>query len=93
MNDPGYLFDESQDIAKAYGAACTPDFYVFGADRRLTYRGQFDASRPGNDVPVTGDDLRAAVEAALDGRDVDADQRPSMGCSIKWRPGNEPEGT
>jgi len=86
-----YLFDESQDVAKAYRAACTPDFFVFGADRRLAYRGQFDSSRPGNGVPVTGDDLIAAVEAVARGASPADDQRPSMGCNIKWRPGNEPE--
>jgi peroxiredoxin len=84
------LFDESQDVAKAYRAACTPDFYVFDGERRLVYRGQMDDSRPGNDEPVTGADLRAAVTAVLEGRTVDPDQRPSVGCSIKWRPGNEP---
>jgi peroxiredoxin len=87
-----YLVDESQDVARAYGAACTPDFFLFDGDRRLVYRGQFDASRPGNGLPVTGADLRAAVDAVLDGRPVDTDQRPSIGCSIKWRPGNAPDG-
>ena len=86
-----YLYDESQEVAKAYRAACTPDFFLFDADRRLVYRGQYDDSRPGNDRPVTGADLRAAVEAVLAGRPVPADQKPSMGCNIKWRPGNEPE--
>jgi len=86
-----YLFDESQDVAKAYSAACTPDFFVFDADRRLAYRGQFDGSRPGNDVPVTGDDLVAAVEAISRGETPPGAQRPSMGCNIKFRPGNEPE--
>jgi peroxiredoxin len=85
-----YLFDETQDVAKAYSAACTPDFFLFGADRRLVYRGQFDPSRPGNGVPVTGQDLRAAIDALLDDRPVPQDQRPSVGCTIKWRPGNEP---
>jgi peroxiredoxin len=84
------LFDESQDVAKAYHAACTPDFYLFDGERTLVYRGQMDDSRPGNDEQVTGADLRAAAEAVLAGRDVDPDQRPSVGCSIKWRPGNEP---
>ncbi|HLF40519.1 MAG TPA: thioredoxin family protein [Acidimicrobiia bacterium] len=88
-----YLFDETQDVAKAYRAACTPDFYVFDGERRLAYRGQFDASRPGSDVPVTGADLHHAVDAALEGRAPTGDQRPSLGCSIKWRPGNEPDGT
>jgi len=86
-----YLFDESQDVAHAYRAACTPDLYLFDADRRLVYRGEFDGSRPGNTVPVTGASLRAAVEAVLDGRVPDPDQRPSVGCNIKWKPGNEPE--
>jgi len=85
-----YLFDEMQDVAKAYGAACTPDFFVFDRERRLFYRGQMDASRPGNSVPVTGVDLRAALDAALAGRPAPARQRPSLGCNIKWKPGNEP---
>ncbi|MFN0069281.1 MAG: thioredoxin family protein [Limisphaerales bacterium] len=86
-----YLFDESQAVAAAYRAAFTPDFFVFDAARRLAYRGQFDDSRPGNGRPVTGADLRAAVGALLAGRTVPAAQTPSMGCNIKWRPGNEPE--
>ncbi len=86
-----YLYDEDQHVAHAYRAACTPDFYLFDAARRLVYRGQYDASRPRNDVPVTGSDLAAAVEAVLGGRAVPADQVPSMGCNIKWKPGNEPE--
>jgi peroxiredoxin len=85
-----YLYDESQQVAKAYQAACTPEFYLFDRDRRLVYRGQFDASRPGNGVPVSGADLRAAADAALAGRPVPEDQRPSVGCSIKWKPGNAP---
>ena len=85
-----YLFDETQEVARAYTAACTPDFFVFGPDRRLVYRGQFDASRPGNGLPVTGQDLRAAIDAVLADRPVPEDQRPSVGCTIKWRPGNEP---
>jgi peroxiredoxin len=85
-----YLFDETQEVAKAYTAACTPDFFLFDGDRRLVYRGQLDSSRPGNGVPVTGEDLRTAIEAVLEGRPVPEDQRPSVGCSIKWRPGNEP---
>jgi peroxiredoxin len=87
-----YLVDETQEVARAYGAACTPDFFLFDADRRLAYRGQLDGSRPGNGVPVTGADLGAAVDAVLDGRALDGDQRPSIGCSIKWRPGNAPGG-
>jgi len=86
-----YLYDESQETAKAYRAACTPDFFLFDRDQRLVYRGQFDDSRPGNDVPVTGSDLRAAVEAVLGGNAVATEQKPSMGCNIKWRPGNEPD--
>jgi peroxiredoxin len=86
-----YLFDETQEVAKAYTAARTPDFFLFDRDRRLAYRGQFDSSRPRNDVPVTGEDLRAAIDAVLEERPVSGDQRPSVGCSIKWRPGNEPD--
>jgi len=90
-----FLFDSTQEVARAYHAACTPDFFLFGAGsgatRRLAYRGQLDASRPGNDVPVTGRDLRAAVDELLAGRKPDADQRPSLGCNIKWSPGNEPD--
>jgi len=85
-----YLFDASQSVAKAYGAACTPDFFLFDAARRLVYRGQFDDSRPGNRVTVTGKDLRAACDAVLAGRPVPAEQRPSIGCNIKWKPGNAP---
>jgi peroxiredoxin len=85
-----YLFDETQEVAKAYTAACTPDFFLFDRDRRLVYRGQLDASRPGNGVPVTGEALRSAIDAVLGGRPVAEEQRPSVGCSIKWRPGNEP---
>lgn len=81
-----YLVDSTQEVARAYRAACTPDFFLFDAERRLAYRGQLDASRPGNDVPVTGADLDAAVKAVLAGRAVDGEQHPSMGCSIKWRP-------
>ena len=81
-----YLFDATQDVARAFSAACTPDFFIFDGDRRLVYRGQLDGSRPGGDVPVTGDDLRAAVEAVLDGRPVSDEQRPSIGCNIKWDP-------
>jgi peroxiredoxin len=86
-----YLFDESQEVAKAYGAACTPDFFLFDADRRLFYRGQFDDSRPGNDVPVTGEDLRDACDRALAGEDPPEEQRASAGCNIKWKPGNAPD--
>jgi peroxiredoxin len=86
-----YCFDETQQVAKAYTAACTPDFFLFDADRVLVYRGQMDGSRPGNDVPVTGEDLRAAIEAVLDNKPVNPVQRPSLGCNIKWKLGNEPE--
>lgn len=86
-----YLHDETQTAAKAYRAACTPDFFLFDADRKLVYRGQFDGSRPGNDIPVTGADLRAAADAALAGGSVPSAQRPSVGCNIKWKAGNEPE--
>ena len=86
-----YLYDETQEVAKAYHAACTPDFFLFDADRRLVYRGQLDAARPGNGVPVTGHDLRAALDAVLADEPVPDPQRPSLGCNIKWKPGNEPE--
>lgn len=85
-----YLVDEKQEVAKAYRAACTPDFFLFDGARRLVYRGQFDASRPGNAIPVTGGDLRAAADAVLAGRAVPAEQQPSIGCNIKWKPGQEP---
>lgn len=85
------LYDESQAVAKAYEAACTPDFFLFDASRRLVYRGQLDGARPRNDVPVTGRDLRAALDAVLAGRAVSAEQMPSLGCNIKWKTGNEPE--
>jgi peroxiredoxin len=85
-----YLFDETQEVAKAYTAACTPDFFLFDADRALVYRGQLDDSRPSNGLPVTGTDLRAAIDAALSGTPVSEDQRASIGCGIKWRAGNEP---
>ncbi len=85
-----YLYDESQEVAEAYQAACTPDFFLFDGDQELVYRGQFDASRPGNDVPVTGEDLRRAVDAVVDGREVPGEQLPSMGCNIKWKPGKGP---
>ena len=86
-----YLVDETQEIARAYRAACTPDFFLFDAERRLVYRGQFDDSRPGSDSPVTGADLRAAVEALLSGAAIAAEQRPSLGCNIKWKPGQAPD--
>jgi thiol-disulfide isomerase/thioredoxin len=80
-----YLFDETQEVAKAYDAACTPDFFLFDAEMRLVYRGQLDGARPGNDVPITGVDLREAMDALLYGEEITQDQKPSMGCSIKWR--------
>jgi peroxiredoxin len=86
-----YLIDESQEVAKTYRAACTPDFYLFDADQKLVYRGQMDASRPGNNLPVTGKDLREAIDAVLADRPVSKVQRPSIGCNIKWRAGNSPE--
>lgn len=86
-----YLFDESQDVAKAYHAACTPDFYVFDQDQKLAYRGQLDSSRPDSGVPLTGADLRGALDAVLAGQPAPAEQKPSIGCNIKWRPGGEPE--
>ncbi len=86
-----YLSDTTQEVAKAYRAACTPDFFVFDATRKLAYRGQLDASRPDNGKPVTGADLRAALDAVLAGRAAPAEQLPSLGCNIKWRLGNEPD--
>src|SRR5262249_45316313 len=85
-----YCYDESQAVAKAYQAACTPDFFLFDSARRLVYRGQMDGARPKNSTPVTGSDLRAALDAVLAGRAIDPVQRPSIGCNIKWKPGNEP---
>ena len=86
-----YLLDETQQVAKAYHAACTPDFYVFDKERKLVYRGQLDDARPGNGAPVDGRDLRAALDAVLAGKPVAENQKPSLGCNIKWKPGNEPE--
>jgi peroxiredoxin len=80
-----YLYDESQEVAEAYDAACTPDFYLFNAEKELVYRGQFDDSRPGNHLPVTGEDLRGAMDALLTGREISPEQRPSIGCNIKWK--------
>jgi len=85
-----YLFDESQDVAKAYHAACTPDFFLFDGARKLVYRGQLDDSRPGNGIPVTGRDLRDALDAKLAGKPIAEKQKPSVGCNIKWKPGNTP---
>jgi peroxiredoxin len=85
-----YLFDETQDVARAFRAACTPDFFLFDAERRLVYRGELDDSRPGNGRPVTGADLRDALDRVLDGRPPRETQVPSIGCGIKWKPGSEP---
>src|SRR6266511_3616233 len=86
-----YLVDEDQEVATAYRAACTPDFFLFDGDRRLAYRGRLDGSRPNSGLPVTGAELGAAVDAVLTGQPVTGDQLPSMGCSIKWKPGNQPD--
>lgn len=85
-----FCYDETQEVAKAYTAACTPDFFLFDRDRALVYRGQLDDSRPGNEEPVNGKDLRAAIKKVLADQSVSADQDPSIGCNIKWAPGNEP---
>ncbi len=86
-----FLYDGSQDVAKSYTAACTPDLFLFDKNRKLVYRGQLDDSRPGNGKPVTGKDLRAAIDAVLSDKPVTTDQRPATGCNIKWKPGNEPD--
>ncbi len=86
-----YLHDESQSVAQAYRAACTPDFFLFDADRQLVYRGQLDGSRPSSDAPIDGRDLRAALDATLAGAAIPEPQLPSVGCNIKWKPGNEPD--
>jgi len=86
-----YLFDETQDVAKAYRAACTPEFYLFDSDHLLVYRGQMDGSRPGNKIPVTGNDLSSAINNLLVGKSISSDQIPSVGCNIKWKIGNEPD--
>jgi len=86
-----YLYDETQAVAKAYRAACTPDFFLFDKERRLVYRGQMDDSRPGKNIPITGADLRAALDAVLEAKPVPQEQKPSMGCNIKWKRANEPE--
>ncbi len=86
-----YLYDESQQVARAYSAACTPDFFLYDGGHRLVYRGQFDDSRPSNGVPATGVDLRAAADALLAGEPISREQKPSVGCNIKWKPGNEPD--
>jgi hypothetical protein len=85
-----YAYDETQEVAKAYGAACTPDFFLYDGGQRLVYRGQLDDSRPGNGKPVTGSDLRAALDALISGQALPKEQRASIGCNIKWKPGNEP---
>lgn len=85
-----YLYDETQEVAKSYKAACTPDFFLFDDDLKLVYRGQYDASRPSNDIPVTGSDIKNAVDALLNGEKAVEPQIPSIGCNIKWKPGNEP---
>lgn len=86
-----YLYDETQEVAKAYRAACTPDFFLFDKEHKLMYRGQFDDSRPKNDKPVTGEDLREAIDLLLEEGKMVETQKPSMGCNIKWKPGNEPD--
>ena len=86
-----YLYDETQDVARAYQAACTPDFFLFDKHKKLAYRGQLDASRPDSGIPLTGEDLRAALDAVLAGQSPVADQTPSLGCNIKWKPGSEPD--
>ena len=86
-----YLYDETQAVARAYRAACTPDIYLFDRQCRLVYRGQFDDSRPGNGIPVTGKDLREALDAVRSGKPVPPNQKPGIGCNIKWKPGNEPD--
>lgn len=94
VDEVGFVFplchDATQDVAKTYTAACTPDFFLFDGDRQLVYRGQLDDSRPSNDAPLNGKDLRAAIDAVLEGKSIDPDQMPSIGCNIKWKPGNEP---
>lgn len=86
-----YLYDADQKVAQAYAAACTPDFFLFDADQKLAYRGQLDSSRPQTDIPVTGEDLRGAIDAVLAGRAPSPEQRASLGCNIKWKAGNEPD--
>lgn len=86
-----YVYDESQEVAKAYRAACTPEFYLFDAEQKLVYRGRFDAATPGNGLPVTGEELRAAVDALLAGNAPDPEQKPGIGCNIKWKQGNAPD--
>ena len=90
LNFP-FCYDESQEVSKAYTAACTPDFFLFDANKQLAYRGQLDDSRPSTDIPVTGQDLRKAIDLVLEGKPVDFEHKPSIGCNIKWKPGNEPD--
>ena len=80
-----YLYDETQEVAKKYDAACTPDFFIYNSDKQLVYRGQLDDSRPGNDIPITGHDLRKAIDSLINGEEIDKNQRPSIGCNIKWK--------
>ena len=87
-----YLYDDTQEVANAYRAACTPDFFLYDRNRRLAYRGRFDASRPNQGIPVTGSDLRAAASSVLAGQSLPPEQQPSIGCNIKWKPGNQPGG-
>ena len=84
-------YDETQEVSKSYTAACTPDFFLFDADKKLVYPGQLDDSRPGNNLPVTGKDLRRAIDLVLEKKEIDLEQKPSIGCNIKWKPGNEPD--
>ena len=84
-------YDETQEVSKSYTAACTPDFFLFDANQKLVYRGQLDDSRPSNNVPVTGQDLRRAINLVLENKEIDLEQKPSIGCNIKWKPGNEPD--
>ena len=84
-------YDESQEVSKTYTAACTPDFFLFDRDNKLVYRGQLDDSRPGNGFPITGQDMRQAIDLTLEGTEIDFAQKPSIGCNIKWKPGNEPD--
>ena len=86
-----YLYDETQEVAKKYRAACTPDFFLFNQNKKLVYRGQMDDSKPGNNKPITGRDLRAALDAVLQNKPIPENQKPSMGCNIKWKSGNEPD--
>ncbi|MEL6911982.1 MAG: thioredoxin family protein [Cyanobacteria bacterium J06629_2] len=86
-----FCYDETQEVSKSYTAACTPDFFLFDRHQKLVYRGQLDDSRPGNELPVTGKDLRRAIDLTLESKEIDFEQKPSIGCNIKWKPGNEPD--